>query len=815
MSELIYSEASGAQNFKMFGCSVKNISVQMGFNSRPIVFTINIIEEIDQDFTLDSDDIRSIQDVEFGELSILGIVQSWERTTTDVAGTGIYTIRITDCREVLKNSLMSFYASEVAPGPPPPSWLSSRDPSIVVDTSLNADESEELTYLQDVIDAVGGHTFNYHNDVLEADLGEIESLNLGLHKIVGRNRSLTSIINEVCTLAGVEWWVECARKSSTDNTIVITIRVVSRSSRSGTVSFDLDSLAALHANKIIRRKDGFESQNVVVKNLIWGGIRRNLTQISGDDIDPFWGFDSNDTPLTSPAYYMPGDPPTRLTLTTTEEMGEAINGELDGTMDATKLSVLKKYANDFWGKQFYFTVSSGTLPRYSYLGDTIRPSPGVHPLLADNDNPPSVSEPIPASLIDLPEIVPIGWWEGSDFGFTDEILLKLCTEDGRFRAFVRLPQSTSLAKIAGQSSNIMKLGDNIFSKCSLRQSHQYIIITMPVPMSTYGLDDTGNIDTTILTRQNTLSTAWIPMTDRRVHYGPWSNRHLDSRNIPPPGSLETQLDPDLVPWKYGARGVSNVIAAERLSDAAHERVDMVVPDSIINTGQLEVADIPRANVGKIISTTSNITEVFIQFNRQGITTRYVINRYTKGLGDFRHQIISILDRQQTEQEQDTEDGNDSFLDIEDEEEDIDTTDDEDNSPAIEELDQEVTELNERLGELEEEAVRWHGGKALLEFNYKNPTGGLGVITAVGPGPYYDIRRLNYKDIDPEGFALGGIFAQDEWIRVRNLAEPEDSPGWIPMGTKVTVNIFTENETGPFVPYIEQTPQVFAPPPAED
>lgn len=104
----------------------------------------------------------------------------------------------------------------------------------------------------------------------------------------------------------------------------------------------------------------------------------------------------------------------------------------------------------------------------------------------------------------------------------------------------------------------------------------------------------------------------------------------------------------------------------------------------------------------------------------------------------------------------------------------------------------------------------------LEYIYKKPEGGQGVIEDVEPrGPFYTVRRVNYADIDPQTFAGGlnitGSYFAAEWKHVRNLAESTKSPGYLLPGTIVNVSIFSDSEFGPFLPYIEQSPQVFMPP----
>lgn len=117
--------------------------------------------------------------------------------------------------------------------------------------------------------------------------------------------------------------------------------------------------------------------------------------------------------------------------------------------------------------------------------------------------------------------------------------------------------------------------------------------------------------------------------------------------------------------------------------------------------------------------------------------------------------------------------------------------------------------------LMEEMIQALGGLELerMQYDLAKPTGGLGVIVGpAGGGPFYEIRRLNNVDLDPQTFSRfgPGMFVS-EWPRVRNLAEPVDSPGFLAPGTRVTVNIFQERENSGGIPFIEQSPQTFAPP----
>lgn len=107
---------------------------------------------------------------------------------------------------------------------------------------------------------------------------------------------------------------------------------------------------------------------------------------------------------------------------------------------------------------------------------------------------------------------------------------------------------------------------------------------------------------------------------------------------------------------------------------------------------------------------------------------------------------------------------------------------------------------------------------IYEVVTNKPEPGRAVIEAKQDGPFYNLRRLHYGDFNPSSAGEGAFansFYAESWAGVRNLSEPLDSPGYLLPGTIVTINFFSETELGPFVPFIEQNPQTFMPPLAEE
>lgn len=767
MADIIYDDELGARNTEIFGCSFKSITTQMGFNSSPIVFTITVVEENDQDFTLDREDVRSVQQVTFGELSILGIVQSWDKINVDVKGTGIYTIRITDCRSVLDSAnITRIYVDQ------PDLETALINSNVIYVGPVSGDvipegasrEEDEGILFSTIIERVEAATLHYGNNVFEIDMEELGSLTNGRDEGIndyytnGDIRSLISLITEFCNVMGAEWWVESRRKSSTDDTVVIQIKVVRRlEGLEYPNAITMDNLAALYEGHIIHRQDGYENQNIVTNKIIWGGVKHTLLHVSSTRINQFWGFDKSGQPRTFPYYVIPREHSCRGTMTSVWEMERALNGELDDEMDSDQLSALKRYAEDFWCKKFYFALEKN--------------------LMSD----------VGRDLPDYPEIITAGWWGGDTLPIAPlhrrcnaDVFMTMTTVDGRWRPFVQLPRFCMTASDAVyirwastilNSNNLIRQNGKSYMRCTLEQDGRYVILTLPVALtqSVRGELDlaTGETGERRITRSGRLREAWIPIMDRGVHYGPWSNNSLIKSRLPSPGRSQISVDANLVPWTFGVRGMSNATAMEQLSEMAAQKVDPLPGLSIINTGQLEVAGVPKVNIGQAIGLGGNITDIFIRFDANGVTTRFTMNLFTKELGEFKYKQQAIQEEKQEEYERQWKD-----------------------------------ERIEPESALEPEADVGPGWEEYVE---DIPEGGMGIISSIQFGPNYNVERVNHRDsAGHKAGTAGAVAVQMGWTNVRNLAEPEWSQGLLPPGTRVTVSIY-QDTAGSYVPYIEHTP----------
>jgi len=386
--------------------------------------------------------------------------------------------------------------------------------------------------------------------------------------------------------------------------------------------------------------------------------------------------------------------------------------------------------------------------------------------------------------------------------------------DGRWPAYIELPdlprdigptQYTWASKIIS-SVNHIGSDEAHFLKVSVRKYKNYFIITLPgqameVQTTTISnAEESGeDIDLNMAT---TLKNAFISTIDTQLRYGPFivlDGQLIDEQSNTfrnalhdPKYKIVNIVDDRLVPEKFSNNGeFGRARSIEEMEEYIATNVNTLSSLSPISQsfGTLEVAGLPRNEAidGTVFPDGAMVSRISISFSTDGIKTIYYIKSEPLAKQETGPAAENMPD--------------DPVLETDDSAAEID--------PVITE--EELPHDLEQVGLSDEE----------MEYIYKKPEGGLGVVVGKEgvTGPFYFIRRLNYADIDPQTFA-GGLnitesYFLSEWHDVRNLAEPAESFGYLLPGTRVTVKIFSEGEHRPQVPYIEQTPQVFAPPITEE
>jgi len=705
-----------------------------------------------------------------------------------------------------------------------------------------------------------------------------------LQRIKGKKYMMGELLNLVCEAFSLSWYVEM----TTDGGInYITIRVHTDSvvGNETTRTLSLQDLADLHEDEVFTMKQGTTFVTKAASKLVLSGPpKKTLTEYGSSSIKPFWGFQPGGgdvqwgnlsgrtikgsilppgaedgfvrvayVPLTEPSFHVPGEPDEQLHSASIADMRALLRGTTTDNIknwSIEKQNALRQYAKANWGKKFYIELPADSfkvVPPNSQYSDDYK-----------------VEQWVTSS--------PVGWWEGATLpeDFDEQATAKLCQTDGRWMTFVKMPKlaepitepiggGDEITVYTEQWDNLMQKSENVvlqddeyYMKCRVETFDNYLVLTLPDALVTRNSENQRS-------RETELAGAWIPLQDTRESYGPWTSDDYLSGGEVQAGSSDIKSDTTLAPWSYGYAGMLHSEAEAKLQEAVQAKLAAWKPtQGNISTGQLEVAGLPVVNLGTLIGVGgARIDNMSVQYGADGVTTRYNVNRKTQ------------KDKEQEDKDKKKDDKANE------------KTNDQDPGNDLKELQDKVKALEEALqggglggsstGSGDEVNPDDEEGAALdldltgfdpddfeqdpdtygevlqhvMEYKYKRkkrkrlpldkPDGGMGYVLSSDGGPFYNIKRLDARDIDP-GIAsdlnLDNMMWAPAWTGVRNLSEPIESPGYLQPLTRVTVKMFVTtytvytdealdgtNSTVPiqvarYTPYLEHTPPVFAPPVAE-
>jgi len=919
MAAPIFSEKLGANPITLFGCTVKSIQAELGFNGEESRVIVTVIQEPGQDFTLNkvtipNNGIRSVEFINFGAFRFLGNVESWSETVTDIRGSNIFEVTMRDAVNILDdikilNCAGIHWGDPNDPNSPNggafrniksqggvfggltggfiPEKISTTTPATDEDITPGAakrpigfgegvigiqpgdvdDCSEQGVKYDAVQQAINEAELTFGELKYRIDLTELTEL-INLKRvgedssssarvaIGGKALATSTMIARFAKQYGFEWFLDTFEDEDND-ILIIKVIVIDRESQEGRLT--IDDIKALHLDKIMTEKLGWENKNgLAAITIVQGGIRSVLEEFAGSDVREFWGFEPRSdnllegrfvapyVPFETPTFHIPGDPPQVFTATTEEEMGEALNRDLNNKVDNTKLQALKQYAKEHWGRKFYIQIDNE-----KFGSQFVTPSLG----LGIN---------VPTSFIDtrnsFVDISTAGWFEkdespGGIDGLVNntDFLEKFGTQDGRWIAFMRLPNidsidfGTTTKTVLDTEGNIIETvetpvgaeWDNTFNRSAnilfntdsqgnvelfmtigVERIANFWIITLSEPLkikkSTDRFERVTNLDG---------GAIFLPNSDVRERYGPWSSVDDIPVEQRPIGRTEVIVDKTLLPWTLGSRGMFHSDGMDLLNTLAYSKVIVHEnEDGNLSTMQLIVADIPKINLGTPFEGGSNISNVGIQFTTGGIITTYNASFFSK----------TENKNKQKERNRDP----------------LNPPEDKDpNTPSLKELWDAIKELGGRSHEPptdpvladdedlevdpdetldEDDVLDILADKTLTEISevpetvylYDKPEGGQGIIIGkAGAGPFYTVRRVNIRDVDPSSFKGGLQISESyflaEWKKVRNMAEDQNSPGFLPIGTSVSVSIFRTSDSDRVgTPFIEQQPPTFAAPTSE-
>lgn len=223
------------------------------------------------------------------------------------------------------------------------------------------------------------------------------------------------------------------------------------------------------------------------------------------------------------------------------------------------------------------------------------------------------------------------------------------TNDGRFRSFVRFNNATAadLSTVSPQGSILQ--GPTLYVEANVHpvimnapQPGCVIQVSSPLFGKSLGMTGDGELlaetlgiakdvlDNTQSREHIPLETTpdcyWpnavaIPLKSNVLTYGPW---YVSGA----PGKVRVEHDSTLTPWSYGDFATMNAAGFAKVSNSFSNML-------VTETGQVELAEIPRISLGGILYTGGPYcTNVDLRFDGGGYSTNYRFETYTPKFGVF-------------------------------------------------------------------------------------------------------------------------------------------------------------------------------------
>ena len=817
--------AQPVDTFRLFGGRVKSISTALGLNQNPTTVTTTVARD-GQPVSIKN---RQIVDISIGAFDFRGVVQSWSEAKTDIAGTGVYQIRITDTKPVLDSAQVIIGSAFDSAHTQAYDYGDNIIPIVFATASQISDGIPFNTIKTSVEDSTikyGTQTYTVKfNFTLPSRGSSVE------YTISGRALSLLELISQIANDHGLNWYV------TTSSTNVISVNMYGRTN---ITNITVNQLAALHPDAVIKRHEGSENRGAVQKVVLVGGYKSYLHKAPGFLWNQFWGFDSNGNKRFEPVFSV-------------EVMEQVINNnftEEDYTEE--EISKILSYANEFWGRKFiglisppsivgsdgkswvtptsaawntedhlplrfnrdgqlkfqtedgrWVTFATLSLPGYRYATESIKLKYEWDDELFSNPN----------SYIDDNGIVSIkssleiiDGFDEMEFWLEQFVIFILNQQNfiniSRSAAgfllanpdlsfvveldFLRLVKSisTELTEIANGTLIYTDSVKNSFSKSF---SDQYFILTLATPLrvKTIGkessVNDAGFVETSDVitkTRLESLGDTYLALLDQRETYGPWSNRQTAI------GKTDVIIDASLTPWAFGYRGISTSTGLDQLNQVALGKIKTVSDTTLdAKTAELEVAGVPAINIGDQLQTTGTITTINIVFGINGIRTTYKSIQYTNDLSKHvrrQQDLLDSLRRQAAEFNNTLQPTKDDW-----------------------EIDRTIRTLKKELPESPVDVS--------TEGNRRTSETVLGRISerSSTSEPKYTITPMAWRsDAFGELTLVRDPKVLGEYYSVVNMGEKQTAPGRLTVGTDVQVNTFNTTDGGITSYYIE----VSAPPP---
>jgi len=593
---------------KFAGALVRSVSCQFGINRNPSICSIQVVGN--PSFTANS--IGNVYHFKLGSISFYGLLESWEKVEKDVKGKDVYDVKLVDLKPLLEKLHVYLNGGyELGDG-------------VLELAPQTVNELRHGIPWKRVVSEIDGRSVPHQGSSFTIDI------DLPVSTVNGQQRlaenavmSVLDVVEQIARDEGVDWYLDSSRQG-------LHVKAINRT-KSGKGS-GLDAIAAKHTGHVIRLRKGWERRDFYSRVILVGANQQKIEAFSGTSLHHFWGYTETGDLADSPQFDIIDTGGTTSYSPSLATLTDALNGDLsDEDYTPEEQEAYRAYANENWGRKFYITLSSTVI---------------------DDDGHTWV-DPVSG-----------GW---GDPGISPHD--KLQTDDGRWVCFVKLPSITAAdpPQVAGYriaarqwfpslliSPNVVKIGNSWYLKAKAAKYGNKIIVTLPTTLrvealyerqptaESRNLEAAGEVDPRperIVKHTNVaeIAGAWVPIVHYRQVYGPWS--HGDQS-----GRTTIIIDNTLAPWTAGGS------LAEMDKIATAKLKALIDKTEKVGTGLLEVAGLPRVNLGTYLAERGNITNISVNFGIDGVRTIYKAQTFTTELGRYRRAQDDLLGEMRNEGE---------------------------------------------------------------------------------------------------------------------------------------------------------------------
>lgn len=286
---------------KLFGSTVKNFTSKLGWGTEKGQVNVSLVQDTELGDYFLPPPIGALSNVTFEALNFWGILQKWNRTASP-DGLPTYDVTIEDPRSILEGTeiILAGYNSTTYNVPNLINAYGYWENNLGFGGANVNDGGMPWNLIKTAITTITsspagffGGPLTYKGYSYAVDLSQIPPIP-SYYRISGSSASLMTIIQQVCTDAGCDFFIDLI-----PGTTIIRVRTVSRRNQppTGFIQYLVDNATVSGICK--DSQIGLEAINQVTSSFLVGAPVQIMYEAPNTAIEPYFGKDVNGNPILS------------------------------------------------------------------------------------------------------------------------------------------------------------------------------------------------------------------------------------------------------------------------------------------------------------------------------------------------------------------------------------------------------------------------------------------------------------------------------------------------------------------------------------